>query len=93
MKADDLLLVEEVAREMRAPVATVWCWIRAGKLRASRPGRRLLIRRSDLDAFLAASPANEAARQRAPKLRLVPTDVDPEPGERFARNRPSEPPA
>src|SRR5580658_1107938 len=52
-QANELLLVEEVAREMRVPVATVRWWVRTGKLPASRPGRRLLVRRSDIERLLA----------------------------------------
>jgi excisionase family DNA binding protein len=50
---NDLLLLSEVAAEARVSVSTVRHWIRVGKLRAVRPGRRRMVRRVDLDAFLA----------------------------------------
>ena len=58
--SDELLLVAEVARLVRAPVETVRWWIRTGKLPASKPGRRLLIRRSDVQELLSACPARVA---------------------------------
>ena len=60
VSSDGLLLVEEVAREVRAPVETIRWWIRTGKLPASKPGRRLLIRRSDLQRLLAAREKPDA---------------------------------
>jgi excisionase family DNA binding protein len=53
-KPHELLLLEEVARECRAPLASVRHWIASGRLRSIRPGRRRLVRREDLDRFLAA---------------------------------------
>jgi excisionase family DNA binding protein len=51
MKAEFLLL-EEVAQEARVSVATVRYWIRTQKLPSVRPGRRRMIRREALTAFL-----------------------------------------
>jgi excisionase family DNA binding protein len=53
MVAPDLLQLEEVAQLARASVSTVRHWIRSGRLRSVRPGRRRLVPRADLDAFLA----------------------------------------
>lgn len=50
---DPLLLIPEAAAYARASVPTVRDWIASGRLQAYRPGRRVLIRRSDLDAFIA----------------------------------------
>lgn len=52
------LLLKEVAEETRTPLSTVRHWIATGKLPSVRPGRRRLVRRVDLDAFL-APPAND----------------------------------
>jgi excisionase family DNA binding protein len=52
---DDLLLLTEVAEITRSPLSTVRCWIAAGKISALRPGRKVLVRRSELERFLAAS--------------------------------------
>jgi len=70
VSSDELLLVEEVAKEVRAPVETIRWWIRTGKLPASKPGRRLLIRRSDLQQLLDDKEKfgpGETLRRRAPK--------------------------
>jgi excisionase family DNA binding protein len=53
-----LLLLDEVAREARVSLSTVRFWIGAGKLPSVRPGRRRLVRRSDLDAFLNGDSAD-----------------------------------
>jgi excisionase family DNA binding protein len=53
MHDDDLLLLEEVVTLTRAAsVSTVRHWLRTGKLASVRPGRRRLVRRADLEAFL-----------------------------------------
>jgi len=48
--------VREIAAELRVSVQTVNRWCRLRKLRARRAGRKWLIRREDLDAFLQAEP-------------------------------------
>jgi excisionase family DNA binding protein len=50
---NDLLLLTEVAAEARVSLSTVRHWITRGKLKTVRPGRRRMVRRADLDAFLA----------------------------------------
>jgi excisionase family DNA binding protein len=52
-KLGDLLILEEVAELTRAKLETVRFWIKQGRLRSLRPGRRRLVRRQDLEAFLA----------------------------------------
>jgi excisionase family DNA binding protein len=49
----EFLLLDEVARECRAPVASVRYWIASGRLRSVRPGRRRLVSREDLERFIA----------------------------------------
>ncbi len=49
------LVVKEIAEETRSCEATVRQWIRVGKLRAARIGRRLLVSREELDKLLAGS--------------------------------------
>jgi excisionase family DNA binding protein len=51
----EYLLLDEVACECRAPVASVRCWIASGRLRSIRPGRRRLVSRDDLDRFLTSA--------------------------------------
>jgi excisionase family DNA binding protein len=53
--SSEWLFVEDVARELRVPIGTVRYWIRARKLASARPGRRLLVLRQDLEAFVASS--------------------------------------
>jgi excisionase family DNA binding protein len=55
------LFIEEIAEETRTPPSTVRHWIATGKLASVRPGRRRLVRRSDLDAFLANAPSPSKA--------------------------------
>ena len=60
-EAAELLTVAQVARELQVIPPTVRTWSQSGALRASRPGnglqpgRTYRIRRTDLDAFVAAS--------------------------------------
>jgi len=48
----ELLLLPEAADLARVSVETVRHWLKGGKLRSVRPGRRRLIRRRDLEVFL-----------------------------------------
>jgi excisionase family DNA binding protein len=52
---DEYLVLEEVAAFCRASLSTVRFWIRTGKLRSFRPGRRRLVRRADVVAFVTAA--------------------------------------
>jgi excisionase family DNA binding protein len=51
----ELMFVEEVAETCRAPVGTVRHWLRDGRLKSFRLGRRRLVRRADLNTFLRAA--------------------------------------
>jgi len=66
------LLLNEIAEETRTPLSTVRHWIATGKLPSVRPGRRRLVRRVDLDAFL-APPANDATADAGT---VVPSELD-----------------
>jgi excisionase family DNA binding protein len=61
-KLGDLLILEEVAELTRARLETVRAWIKQGRLRSIRPGRRRLVRRQDLEAFLADAHRTGARR-------------------------------
>lgn len=50
----EFLLLDEVARRCRVPVATVRHWIAVGKLPSGRFARCRVIRAADLDRFIAA---------------------------------------
>ena len=58
------LTIVEAAALARAPVSSVRGWIYSGRLRASRPGRRVLVRRDRLLAFL--DNAQEEVQPTAP---------------------------
>ncbi len=47
-----LLTVDEAARVARTATSTIRHWLQIGRLRSVKPGRRRLIRRSDLAALL-----------------------------------------
>lgn len=66
------MLLSEIAEETRTPLSTVRHWIATGKLPSVRPGRRRLVRRVDLDAFL-APPANDV---EADAGTAVPSELD-----------------
>jgi excisionase family DNA binding protein len=51
----NFLYLTEVATECRTSLSTIRGWIASGRLRATRPGRRLLVAREDLDALLNAA--------------------------------------
>ena len=67
---DPWLTVAEIASELRVNPATVRLWVSKGTLPATRAGqRKLLIRRSDLDAMLEAIRSQPRAFQpRPPEL-------------------------
>ena len=59
---DELLLLDEVAKHCRTTVATVRHWVATGADALQAPGRRRLVRRSALEAFLDPGAGTEAAR-------------------------------
>jgi excisionase family DNA binding protein len=62
----EFLLLDEVARECRASVASVRYWIASGRLRSVRPGRRRLVSREDLDRFIATGGRPAAVASDSP---------------------------
>jgi excisionase family DNA binding protein len=62
MTDEQLLTPAQVAEELQVTVVTVRRWINSGALAASKAGpRRWMVRRSDLDAFLAGSARDKPA--------------------------------
>jgi excisionase family DNA binding protein len=54
MSVESFLTPAQIADELHVTVVTVRRWITTGELRASKAGpRRWMVRRSDLDEFLA----------------------------------------
>lgn len=60
---DEYLLVPEVIAITRSSKGTVNHWIRTGRLPSTKPGRRRLIRREDLDRFLSAAASGASDRK------------------------------
>lgn len=58
--ADELLLPREAAAYLRVNRSTIWRWQRDGLLGFIRVGNSVRIRRSDLDAFIAAGERKAA---------------------------------
>jgi len=56
--APALLTIDEAADAARTAARSVRGWIADGRLRAQRPGRRVLIRRADLALFLGVDAAD-----------------------------------
>lgn len=54
-ETSEFLLLEEVARRCRVPVSSVRHWIKSGRLESVRFARRRLVRRADLELFIASS--------------------------------------
>ncbi len=50
------LTLEEAATAIKTPVPTLREWIRKGRLKAYRPGRNVLVSRSDADAAVIGAP-------------------------------------
>lgn len=63
MAETKLLLIEEVADICRTSPSTVRFWIKTGRLRSLRPGRRRLIAAADLQRFLSARPGDSKDRR------------------------------
>ncbi len=73
--SEEFLSPEEVGERLGVSVYTVRRWIKAGQLRAFRPGKEYRIQESDLEEFL-------RAREVRPKLQGPPSD----PGQRSFEN-------
>lgn len=62
MADEQYLTPAQIADDLQVTVVTVRRWITSGDLRASKAGpRRWMVRRSDLDAFLAGSSRRDVA--------------------------------
>lgn len=55
----DYLLLGEVAAIARTSIDSVRGWLRSGRLRSVKPGRRRLVRREELERFLALDGLSE----------------------------------
>jgi excisionase family DNA binding protein len=61
--------LDQITALFPIPLETIRHWIKVGKLQAFKPGRRVLVRRADIEAMIeaAALPAIRAERARARK--------------------------
>jgi len=62
--ASELLLLVEAAERARVSVETLRFWIRTGRLASVRPGRRRMVRRDVLEAFLQRDSLAERKESR-----------------------------
>jgi excisionase family DNA binding protein len=65
------LTLTQVAERLSTPAATVRYWTAIGKLPAFKPGRQLLVKESDLEAFVDASAVGDQRVVRAKLARAV----------------------
>lgn len=73
----EYLLLEEIAEISRTSVGSVRAWIRTGRLPSVKPGRRRLVRRSDLEGFLARDLLAERRASRGPEATQQPNALVP----------------
>ena len=66
------LLLTECADYARVAVSTIRHWITTGKLPSVRPGRRRMVRREDLDAFLAGLSRSDRSSPSSPPEAITP---------------------
>jgi len=67
------LTLAQVAERIATPAETVRYWVHLGKLPAFKPGRQVLVREDDLEAFIAGSAVGVVREQKAPAKRLKKT--------------------
>lgn len=61
---NEFLLLVEAAERARVSVETLRFWIRTGRLASVRPGRRRMVRRDVLEAFLQRDSLAERKESR-----------------------------
>ncbi len=60
-RGPDLLTTDEAAQEARVRPKTIRAWVRAGRLQRVGRGRRIMVRRADLEAAREGPPRPAAA--------------------------------
>ena len=56
---ENLLTVPEAAQMLRMSEHTIYLWLRSGKLKSVRPGRKWLIPKEEIDRLLSTDGTNE----------------------------------
>lgn len=79
MDSTQFLTLDEASQLVGTPKPTLRFWIRCGRIRGYRPGRRVLVERSELLAFLRG--AEVAARNRQKQGRRARTSPAPHEGD------------
>jgi excisionase family DNA binding protein len=65
------LTLTQAAERVSTPAETIRYWVHIGKLPAFKPGRQVLIREADLDAFVEASAIGLVREAKAKAKRKV----------------------
>jgi excisionase family DNA binding protein len=65
------LTLAEAAERISTPAESIRYWIHLGKLQAFKPGRQVLVRESDLHAFVEASAVGAMRVQKAKLARSM----------------------
>ncbi len=61
------LTFKQAAERIQGSPETIRYWVHIGRLPAFKPGRRVLIKESDLAALIESSPAGPAKHTRTPR--------------------------
>jgi len=65
------LTLAQAAERISTPAETVRYWVHLGKLPAFKPGRQVLVRETDLDAFVEASAYGAVRAAKAKSARVA----------------------
>lgn len=65
------LTIDQVAEQTQAPVATVRWWIHTRRLPAFKPGRHVLVKQTDLTAFVESASVAGRSAERVKRARAV----------------------
>lgn len=65
------LTLEQVSEQTHAPIATVRWWIHTHKLPAFKPGRYLLVKQTDLTAFIESASIASRGAAKARRVRAA----------------------
>ncbi len=77
-KSTEILTVPQAAKLCAVDRATMWRWVKAGKMVSSvTPGGHNRIHKNDLEAFFRENKMNSIAEQKFPIPRILIVDDDP----------------
>ena len=62
-----LVPVSEMARSLGVPTATVWRWVKSGRIHGRREGARLtLVDKAEVESYVAANPPRKGRHKVSP---------------------------